>query len=143
MSPYTKQTWVNGSSSTPLSDTRLNYIEEGIKAAMEAAETASGPAGTITSVTATALAAGASPTVTLGGAPSARTIALGIPAGAAGSPGATGPSTVSVVVWSGSAYPTQPASAPTGVQIRYFVGPEPYAGATWPGVVDLYAATTT
>lgn len=45
---------------------------------------AAGPAGTITGVTVTGLATGATPTVTLGGTASARTIALGIPAGPAG-----------------------------------------------------------
>lgn len=43
-----------------------------------------GAAGTITGVTVTGLASGATPTVTLGGTASARTIALGIPAGPAG-----------------------------------------------------------
>lgn len=43
-----------------------------------------GIAGTITSATAVALASGASPTVTLGGTPSARTIQFGIPKGDTG-----------------------------------------------------------
>ena len=30
---YTKQTWTNGDSSTPLSAERLNHIEDGIAAA--------------------------------------------------------------------------------------------------------------
>jgi hypothetical protein len=49
---------------------------------------ATGPAGTIDSATASGLAAGATPTITLGGTASARTMAFGIPAGATG---ATGP----------------------------------------------------
>lgn len=49
-----------------------------------------GPAGVITAVTATALPAGSPPTVTLGGTPEARTITLGIPAGAKGDPGDKG-----------------------------------------------------
>lgn len=40
-----------------------------------------GPAGTITAATATGLAAGTPPTVTLGGTPEQRTFAFGIPAG--------------------------------------------------------------
>lgn len=52
---------------------------------------ATGPAGTITSATATGLAAGASPTVTLGGTASARTFAFGIPKGDTGATGPTGP----------------------------------------------------
>lgn len=51
---------------------------------------ADGTNATITSVTATGLAAGAEPTVTAGGTPSARTFAFGIPAGAEGDPGAPG-----------------------------------------------------
>lgn len=43
-----------------------------------------GASGTITSATASGLAAGATPTVTLGGTASARTFAFGIPAGATG-----------------------------------------------------------
>lgn len=87
---YSKQTWNNGDSGTPLSAARLSHIEDGIHAAMEAAESAAGtpgPAGTITSASAVPLAAGASPTVTLGGTESARTMQFGIPAGAAGAPG--------------------------------------------------------
>ena len=53
-----------------------------------------GDAGTITGATATGLAAGASPTVTLGGTPSARTFAFGIPKGDQGDAGAA--ATVSV-----------------------------------------------
>lgn len=90
-----------------------------------------GAAGTITSATATMLAAGASPTVTLGGTASARTIALGIPAAA---------SPIVTYTWTGSAWsPTIPASAPAGTTMRLFIGPEPYTGATWAGVQDLYA----
>lgn len=42
MSPYAKQTWANANPSTPLSAERLNYIEAGIEAAMDAAESAAG-----------------------------------------------------------------------------------------------------
>lgn len=48
---------------------------------------APGAAGTITSASASGLAAGASPTITLGGTPNARTMAFGIPAGAKGEQG--------------------------------------------------------
>jgi microcystin-dependent protein len=51
---------------------------------------ATGPSGTITSATATGLAVGAAPTITLGGTPEARTFAFGIPVGATGATGATG-----------------------------------------------------
>jgi collagen type VII alpha len=50
-----------------------------------------GPSGTITSATATGLAAGATPTITLGGTAQARTLAFGIPKGDKGDTGATGP----------------------------------------------------
>lgn len=46
----------------------------------------SGPGGSIVSASASALSAGAVPTVVLGGTPSARTLALGIPSGAPGGP---------------------------------------------------------
>ena len=49
-----------------------------------------GPSGAITSVSATALAEGATPTVTAGGTPAARTFAFGIPRGATGATGAKG-----------------------------------------------------
>lgn len=49
-----------------------------------------GPAGSITGATATPLAAGATPTVGLGGTASARTFAFGIPAGAKGDKGDKG-----------------------------------------------------
>jgi microcystin-dependent protein len=52
---------------------------------------ATGPSGTITSATATGLAVGAAPTITLGGTPEARTLSLGIPVGATGATGAQGP----------------------------------------------------
>jgi len=50
-----------------------------------------GPAGTITAVTVATGSAGSSASVTLGGTPSARTIALTIPRGDVGTVGATGP----------------------------------------------------
>lgn len=53
---------------------------------------ATGPSGTITGASASGLAAGAQPTVTLGGTPSARTFAFGIPAGAKGERGSDGTS---------------------------------------------------
>jgi len=49
-----------------------------------------GSAATITSATASALAAGAAPTVTLGGSTTARTFAFGIPAGPQGEQGPRG-----------------------------------------------------
>jgi hypothetical protein len=42
------------------------------------------------------------------------------------------------VLWDGSAYPTQAASAPAGVKVRRFYGPEAYDGPTWEGVLDTY-----
>lgn len=50
--PYTKQTWVDGpGGNTPMSSTRLNYIENGIATAQSTAESAAGttvgPAGTV------------------------------------------------------------------------------------------------
>ena len=50
-----------------------------------------GPAGTITDASATTLPASSSATVTLGGTPSARTFAFGIPQGAKGEKGDQGP----------------------------------------------------
>lgn len=49
-----------------------------------------GTAGTITSATASALTAGSTPTITLGGTPSARTMAFGIPSGLTGPAGPAG-----------------------------------------------------
>lgn len=93
--PYIKQTWENGSAATPLSAARMTHLEDGVFAATAAAEAvpAEGPPGTnatITSATAVPLAAGASPTVTLGGTASARSFTFGIPAGAKGDPGTPG-----------------------------------------------------
>lgn len=51
---------------------------------------ATGPAGTITGATASALAEGATPTVSLGGTSTARTFAFGIPRGATGAQGPQG-----------------------------------------------------
>lgn len=45
---------------------------------------------------------------------------------------------VYTVMWSGGAYPTQPASPPGGVVLRQFFGPQQYQGATWAGVLDTY-----
>ena len=103
--PYTKQDWENGNPATPLSAERLAHMEQGIEAAMATAEDPArqgidgeqGPAGTITSVSAVALAAGASPTITLGGTPSARTMAFGIPSGEAGAAGTITSVTVSML----------------------------------------------
>lgn len=53
----------------------------------EGPEGDAGPSGTITAATATGLAAGTPPTVTLGGTPAARTFEFGIPAGAVGPAG--------------------------------------------------------
>lgn len=50
-----------------------------------------GPAGTITGATASSLAPGADPTISLGGTPEARTMAFGIPRGAQGGTGGDGP----------------------------------------------------
>jgi len=74
-----------------------------------------GPAGTITSASASALAAGATPTVTLGGTPSARTLALGIPRGAIGETGPTNVlsiGTVSTLAAGASATATITGAAP-------------------------------
>lgn len=65
-------------------------IPQGAKGDTGAASTVAGPAGTITSVTVSPLATGATPTVTLGGTASARTIALGIPTGPQGVKGDQG-----------------------------------------------------
>lgn len=42
------------------------------------------------------------------------------------------------VLWSGGAYPAQAGTAPAGVKVRRFYGPEPYEGASWTGVLDTY-----
>jgi hypothetical protein len=42
------------------------------------------------------------------------------------------------VLWDGDGYPTQPTSAPAGVKVRRFYGPEAYDGPTWEGVLDTY-----
>lgn len=81
-----------------------------------------GPAGTITGASATGLAAGTAPTVTLGGTATARTFALGIPAGATGATGATGPAGPTGAT--GATGATGPAG-PTGPQ-----GPQGVKGDT-------------
>lgn len=139
MSPYAKQTWANANPSTPLSAERLNYIEAGIEAAMGAAESAEGTAGTITSVSVIPLSAGATPTVALGGTPSARTITLGIPAGATGEAGAN---PIALYTWTGSAWSPDPSlGVPAGTLYRHFRGPAPYMGDTIAGVYDEYFPT--
>src|SRR5690606_6429327 len=55
-----------------------------------------------------------------------------------GRAGASGIIPVLVVEGTGSAYPTQPASAPAGTSVRWFVGPEQYSGPTWAGVTDVW-----
>jgi len=65
-----------------------------------------GPAGTITSATADGLAAGSTPTVTLGGTPAARTFAFGIPKGDKGDAGAAG--TITEATASGLAEGAEP-----------------------------------
>lgn len=62
-----------------------------------------GAAGTITSATASGLAAGAAPTITLGGTTTARTFAFGIPAGAAGTNGTNGTNGADATITSASA----------------------------------------
>lgn len=52
--------------------------------------------------------------------------------------GGGGTSEIATVLWSGSGYPTQAASPPAGIKVRQFYGPEPYSGATWTGVLDVY-----
>ena len=42
------------------------------------------------------------------------------------------------VVYASGAYPTQPTTPPTGVKVRRFLGPVPYTGPAWAGVVDVY-----
>ena len=139
MSPYAKQTWANANPSTPLSAERHNYIEAGIEAAMDAAESAEGTAGTITGVSVIPLSAGATPTVALGGTPSARTITLGIPAGATGAAGAN---PIALYTWTGSAWSPDPSlGVPAGTLYRHFRGPAPYMGDTIAGVYDEYFPT--
>ena len=142
MSPYAKQTWANGNASTPLSAARLNHIEAGVEAAMAAAESAegtAGPAGTITSVSVIPLSSGATPTVALGGTPSARTITLGIPAGATGEAAAN---PIALYAWTGSAWSPDPSlGVPSGTLYRHFRGPAPYMGDTIVGVYDEYFPT--
>ena len=58
--------------------------------------------------------------------------------GDTGSAGTNGVTPVLVVKWTGSAYPTQAASAPAGTSVRWFVGPEQYSGPTWAGVTDVW-----
>jgi hypothetical protein len=43
---YTKQDWVNGDATKPVSATRLNHIEDGIEAAHDLAEAGGGATGT-------------------------------------------------------------------------------------------------
>lgn len=42
------------------------------------------------------------------------------------------------VVYVSGAYPTQPATPPAGAKVRRFLGPVPYTGPAWAGVVDVY-----
>lgn len=78
-----------------------------------------GPAGAIASATATALAAGAAPTVTLGGTPQARTMEFGIPAGAKGDTGDKGDS--------GTITSASAASLPAGAVPTVTLGGTPQA----------------
>ena len=106
---------------------------------MGAAESAEGTAGTITSVSVIPLSAGATPTVALGGTPSARTITLGIPAGATGAAGAN---PIALYTWTGSAWSPDPSlGVPAGTLYRHFRGPAPYMGDTIAGVYDEYFPT--
>lgn len=52
--------------------------------------------------------------------------------------GGTGASDVLTVLYSSGAYPSQPATAPAGIKVRQFLGPVPYEGPTWTGVLDRY-----
>ena len=79
----------------------------------DGADGAQGPAGTITSATATGLAAGAQPTVTLGGTPSARTFQFGIPAGAQGPAGEDGADGASATITGATATGLAAGAAPT------------------------------
>ena len=52
--------------------------------------------------------------------------------------GGTATATSIDVVYASGAYPTQPATPPAGAKVRRFLGPVPYAGPAWAGVVDVY-----
>jgi hypothetical protein len=54
------------------------------------------------------------------------------------SAGGGGTATAIDVLYSGGAYPTQPASPPAGILVRHFYGPTQYSGPTWAGVLDTY-----
>ena len=72
-----------------------------------------GPAGQIISATASSLAAGATPTVTLGGTPEIRTLAFGIPVGAKGTDGTDGIDGVAGQIASATAVQLPAGSQPT------------------------------
>lgn len=102
---------------------------------------ATGPAGTITSATASSLPVGSTPTVTLGGTATARTFAFGIPTGATGATGPTNTLSIGTVTTSApgsSAVATITGTAPN--QTLNLTLPQGAQGPVGAGAPD---ATTT
>lgn len=77
-----------------------------------------GPAGTITDVTVSDLAPGSATTITLGGTPSARTIALGIAKGRDGRDGTDGVNGTAPTVVAVPAANWPPADAPGVLYVK-------------------------
>lgn len=45
------------------------------------------------------------------------------------------------VIFANGSYPTQPATPPPGVKVRWFFGPEQYVGPVYPGIIDKFSLT--
>lgn len=52
--------------------------------------------------------------------------------------GTGGSSGIRLVIYKSGAYPAQPTDPPAGTLVRFFFGPSPYQGPSWPGVVDIH-----